>query len=84
VAPDYQHVAQGVLDVFGAFRGPHSILLLSPAADEHVLKLGNYFRYDGLVKSPQKELGIITGADVARVCEKRRSPSSKKNVTRRR
>ena len=62
VAPEYQHVADGVLEVFGAFRGPHSILLLSPAADEPVLKLGNYFRYDGLVKSPLKELAIITGA----------------------
>ena len=62
VAPEYQHVADAVLEVFGAFRGPHSILLLHPAADEPVLKLGNYFRYDGIVKSPLKELAIITGA----------------------
>jgi len=33
VAPEYQHVAEGVLKVFGAFRGPHSILLLSPALE---------------------------------------------------
>ena len=62
VAPEYQHVADGVLKVFGGFRGPHSILLLSPAVDEPVLELGNYFRYSSIVKSPEKELAIITAA----------------------
>jgi 4-carboxymuconolactone decarboxylase len=61
VPAEYQHVADDVLKVFGAFRGPHSILLHAPAADEKVLALGNYFRYDSLVKSPLKELAIITG-----------------------
>jgi 4-carboxymuconolactone decarboxylase len=61
VAPEYQHVAEGVLKVFGAFRGPHSMLLHSPALDEHALALGNYFRYDSVVQSPLKELAIITG-----------------------
>src|ERR671914_547908 len=62
VAPEYQHVADAVIKVFGGFRGPHSILLLSPAADERVLELGNYFRYNSIVKSPDKELAIITAA----------------------
>jgi 4-carboxymuconolactone decarboxylase len=62
VAPEHHHVFDGVMQVFGQIRGPHSILLLSPKADEPVLKLGNYFRYDGLVKSPEKELAIITAA----------------------
>ena len=61
IPAEYQHVADGVLEVFGAFRGPHSVLLLSPPADEQVLNLGNYFRNKGLVKSPMKELAIITG-----------------------
>ena len=62
VAPEYQHVVEGVLEVFGALRGPHSILLLSPQLDEYALKLGNHFRYDSIVKSPEKELAIITAA----------------------
>ena len=61
VAAEHQHVVDAVLEVFGALRGPHSILLHSPPCDEPVLKLGNYFRYGGLVKSPEKELAIITG-----------------------
>jgi 4-carboxymuconolactone decarboxylase len=60
VAAEYQHVVEGVLETFGALRGPHSILLHSPALDEHALKLGNYFRYNSVVKSPEKELAIIT------------------------
>ena len=34
VAPEFHHVADEVLKVFGSFRGPHSILMLSPKADE--------------------------------------------------
>jgi 4-carboxymuconolactone decarboxylase len=61
VAPEHQEIVDSVLKVFGQLRGPHSILLLSPKADEPVLNLGNYFRYDSIVKSPLKELAIITG-----------------------
>jgi len=60
VAPEHQGVVEAVLKRFGQIRGPHSILLHSPAAAQHVLNLGNYFNYDGLVKSPEKELAIIT------------------------
>jgi 4-carboxymuconolactone decarboxylase len=62
VAPEHQYVVDGVLEVFGAIRGPHSILLHTPALDEHALALGNYFRYASVVKSPEKELAIITAA----------------------
>ena len=62
VPPAYHHVADKVLEVFGAFRGPHSVLLLSPEADEPILDLGNFFRYKSIVQSPEKELAIITGA----------------------
>jgi len=61
VAPEYQSVVEGVLKVFGQIRGPHSILLHSPTLDQHVLGLGNYFRDNPVVKSPEKELAIITG-----------------------
>ena len=60
VSPEYQHVAEGVLKVFGQFRGPHSILLHAPQLDEYALNLGNHFRYDSICKSPEKELAIIT------------------------
>jgi 4-carboxymuconolactone decarboxylase len=62
VPAEHQHIAEGVLEVFGAIRGPHSILLHSPLVDERVLSLGNYFRYDSVVKSPERELAIITAA----------------------
>jgi 4-carboxymuconolactone decarboxylase len=62
VAPEHQHVVDGVLEVFGAIRGPHSILLHTPQLDEHALALGNFFRYSSVVKSPEKELAIITAA----------------------
>ncbi len=61
VAPEHQGVADAVLETFGALRGPHSILLHSPAMDKPALELGNYFRYNSVVKSPEKELAIITG-----------------------
>ena len=62
VAAEHQHIVDAVLDVFGGLRGPHSILLHSPEADQPALQLGNYFRYHGIVQSPEKELAIITGA----------------------
>lgn len=62
VAPEYHKIVDGVLEVFGALRGPHSIMLHSPKVDEKVLALGNYFRTDSVVKSPLKELAIITAA----------------------
>jgi 4-carboxymuconolactone decarboxylase len=62
VAPEHQHVVDGVLEVFGAIRGPHSILLHTPQLDEHALALGNFFRYNSVVESPQRELAIISAA----------------------
>jgi 4-carboxymuconolactone decarboxylase len=62
VAPEHQHVVDGVLEVFGAIRGPHSTLLHTPQLDEHALALGNFFRYNSVVKSPERELAIITAA----------------------
>ena len=62
VPTEYQHVVDGVLEVFGSFRGPHSVLLRTPDTDEAVLALGNFFRYSSVVKSPERELAIITAA----------------------
>ena len=62
VAPEYHNVVDGVLEVFGSIRGPHSILLHRPQLDAQALALGNFFRYDSLVKSPERELAVITAA----------------------
>ncbi len=62
VAAEYQYVVDGVLEVFGQIRGPHSILLRSPKADHQVLALGNFFRSESVVKTPLRELAIITAA----------------------
>jgi 4-carboxymuconolactone decarboxylase len=62
VAPEHHEFVDAVLEVFGQLRGPHSILLHSPPLDKPALELGNYFRYNSIVKSPEKELAIITGA----------------------
>jgi len=62
VAPEYQEVVEGVLKTFGSIRGPHSVLLHDPKLDAHVLALGNFFRSDSVVKSPLRELAIITAA----------------------
>lgn len=62
VPAEYHHVVDGVLEVFGSIRGPHSILLHDPKLDEPALALGNYFRYDSVIKSPERELAVITAA----------------------
>ena len=62
VAPEYHNVVDGVLEVFGSIRGPHSILLHRPQLDAQALALGNFFRYDSVVKSPERELAVITAA----------------------
>ena len=62
VASEFQGVADAVLEVFGSLRGPHTILLHSPQMDKPALELGNYFRANLVLQSPEKELAIITAA----------------------
>ena len=62
VAPEHHGTADEVIKTFGAIRGPHSILLLHPSLDGKVLAVGNHFRNEGLVKSPDRELATITAA----------------------
>ena len=62
VAHEFQEVVDGVLATFGSFRGPHSIMLHSPQMEAPVLALGNFFRSDSTVKSPERELAVITAA----------------------
>jgi 4-carboxymuconolactone decarboxylase len=62
VPAEHEAVVDAVLKVFGRLQGPHSILLHTPKLDVPALELGNYFRYESVCKSPEKELAIITGA----------------------
>jgi 4-carboxymuconolactone decarboxylase len=61
VAAEHGGVVDKVMATFGQIRGPHSILLHRPELDELALDLGNYFRNNSIVQSPEKELAIITG-----------------------
>jgi 4-carboxymuconolactone decarboxylase len=60
VAPEHASIADAVLEVFGSIRGPNSIMLYDPPLAKLTLELGNFFRYHSVVKSPEKELAIIT------------------------
>ena len=44
VPPEYHHVVDGVMDVFGAVRGPFGVLLNSPALAELLLPLVPFVR----------------------------------------
>jgi alkylhydroperoxidase family enzyme len=61
VPAEHAATVDAVLEVFGTIRGPNSIMLYDPPLAKLVLELGNFFRYNSVVKSPEKELAIITG-----------------------
>ena len=61
VPAEHAATVDAVLEVFGSIRGPNSIMLYDPPLAKLTLELGNFFRYNTIVKSPEKELAIITG-----------------------
>ena len=61
VAPEHHGTVDAVLEVFGTIRGPNSVMLYDPPLAKLTLELGNFFRHNSIVKSPMKELAIITG-----------------------
>ena len=61
VPAEHAPIVDAVLEVFGSIRGPNSIMLYDPPLAKLTLELGNFFRYNTIVKSPEKELAIITG-----------------------
>ena len=61
VPAEHHPIVDAVLEVFGSIRGPNSIMLYDPPLAKLSLELGNFFRYSSIVKSPEKELAIITG-----------------------
>jgi 4-carboxymuconolactone decarboxylase len=61
VPAEHAATVDAVLEVFGSIRGPNSIMLYDPPLAKLSLELGNFFRYTSAVKSPEKELAILTG-----------------------
>jgi 4-carboxymuconolactone decarboxylase len=59
VAPDYQHVVDDVLKVFGSVRGPFSIMLHSPKLAERMLRLVTFNREESVVQDKLRSLAIL-------------------------
>ena len=59
VAPEYHHVVDEVVKVFGTVRGPFSILLHSPKLAERLLKLVSFYREDSVVEGRLRSLAIL-------------------------
>lgn len=59
IAPEHQHLIDETLDIFGAVRGPTSMLLHSPALAARVLPLVRVFRENCVVADQPRVLGIL-------------------------
>jgi len=59
VAPEYHHVVDQVLEVFGAVRGPFSILLHSPELAERLLPMVPFNREKSVVEGKLRSLAIL-------------------------
>ena len=59
VAPEYHHVVDQVLQVFGNVRGPFSILLHSPKLAERLLPLVTFNRDQSIVAGHLRSLAIL-------------------------
>ena len=59
VPAEYHAVVDGVLRVFGAIRGPFSMLLHSPKLAERMLGLVEFYRSDTVVEGKDRSLAIL-------------------------
>ena len=59
VAPEHQAVADDVLKVFGAIRGPFSIMLHSPEMTKRLLPMVPFFRDESIVEGRLRSVGIL-------------------------
>ena len=59
VAPEHQAVAHDVLGVFGAVRGPFSMMLHSPEMTKRLLPLVPFFRDQSVVDGKLRSVGIL-------------------------
>src|SRR5919202_1178585 len=59
VAPEHQAVVDDVLKVFGAVRGPFSMMLHSPEMTRRLLPLVPFFRDESIVEGRLRSVGIL-------------------------
>ena len=59
VSPEYQAVVDDVLKVFGAVRGPFSMMLHSPEMTKRMLPLVPFFRDESVVEGKLRSVGIL-------------------------
>src|SRR6266700_533327 len=59
VAPEHQAVVDDVLGVFGAIRGPFSMMLHSPEMTKRMLPLVPFFRDQSVVEGKLRSVGIL-------------------------
>ena len=59
VAPEHQAVVDDVLKVFGAVRGPFSMMLHSPEMTKRLLPLVPFFRDESVVEGKLRSVGIL-------------------------
>src|SRR5262252_3337410 len=86
VAPEQQAVVDDVLKVFGAVRGPFSMMLHSPEMAKRMLPLVPLFRDESVVEGKLRSVGVLAAvrereaayvwaAQVAAIfCARRRTP----------
>lgn len=59
IAPEYQALIDDVLKVFGAVRGPFSMMLHSPEMTKRLLPLVPFFRDESIVDGKLRSTGIL-------------------------
>src|SRR5258708_19967648 len=59
VAPEHQAVVDDVMKVFGAIRGPFSMMLHSPEMAKRMLPLVPFFRDESVVEGKLRSVGIL-------------------------
>jgi 4-carboxymuconolactone decarboxylase len=59
VAPEYQSVVDDVMKVFGAVRGPFSMMLHSPEMTRRLLPAVPFFRDESMVEGRLRSVGVL-------------------------
>ena len=59
VAPEHQAVVDDVLKVFGAIRGPFSMMLHSPEMTKRLLPMVPFFRDESVVDGKLRSVGVL-------------------------
>src|SRR5712671_3471273 len=62
VAPEHHAVVDDVLGVFGAIRGPFSMMLHSPEMTRRLLPVVPFFRDESVVEGKLRSVGILAAA----------------------